>query len=208
MLQCKRCTSFTRCHWSLKDTELFLVHKKGGWLSSLTIQDLLSRVPLILHRSGQMWCFEKKNVAMGFIVVSHTAIDMNWISGNIKAGVGILEHTRMLPKDVPIILRYTITCFASPNGGKLKLNKKRWCLEMKSAPSACRMRNQWEKQTHGQWQLICKRRPCQELGKNFRRKEGGGQPLGPHRQGHARCTWFSGLSLNSDSLVQQPWDCG
>ncbi len=59
---------------------------------------------------------------MGLIVVSHvgTAINMNQISGNIETGGGILEHIRIFPKDVPIILRDAIMCFASANGSKLE----------------------------------------------------------------------------------------
>ncbi len=59
---------------------------------------------------------------MGLIVVSHVGatIDMNRVSWNVETGGGILEHMRMFPKDVPIILRDAITCFASANGSKLE----------------------------------------------------------------------------------------
>jgi hypothetical protein len=55
-------------------------------------------------------------------VVSHVGatIDMNRVSWNVKTGGGILKHIRMFPKDVPIILRDAITCFASANGSNLE----------------------------------------------------------------------------------------
>jgi hypothetical protein len=59
---------------------------------------------------------------MRSIVISHmcSAIHVYRICRNVEAGEGFLKHRIMFTKDVPVILRDTITSFASSNSCKLK----------------------------------------------------------------------------------------
>ena len=120
----KQLRGFHKSRWFPKDAELFLYkknQKRKGGLNRTMIEDLLSKIPSILHWVWHLWCFETKYVRVGLIVVSPvgTMIDMNQVSWNVETGGGILELMRMCPKDIPIILRDAIMCFASANGSKL-----------------------------------------------------------------------------------------
>ena len=49
-----------------------------------------------------------------------TAINVNRIGGNVEGRYGVLEHGGMLSKDVPILLAYAVSAFATSNGSKIE----------------------------------------------------------------------------------------
>ncbi len=49
-----------------------------------------------------------------------SSINVNRICRNIKGRYGVLEHGGMLPKDVPILLAYSVSAFAASDGSKFK----------------------------------------------------------------------------------------
>ena len=59
---------------------------------------------------------------MSFIVISHmcSVIHVYQVGRDVEAGDCVLKHGGMSTKDVPIILRDTITSFAALNRRKLK----------------------------------------------------------------------------------------
>ena len=63
-----------------------------------------------------------KNVAVSLIMISYmrSAINVYRICRNVKAWNWVLKHGDMSKKDIPIILRNTITSFLSSNGCKFK----------------------------------------------------------------------------------------
>ena len=85
-------------------------------------QDLLSRVTLIAKIFGRIRCFDTKDVAVSRIVIRHvrSAINVYRICRNVKIWDWILKHQRMSKKDVPIILRNTVTRLSPSNCGEFK----------------------------------------------------------------------------------------
>ncbi len=49
-----------------------------------------------------------------------TAINVNRIGGNVEGRNGVFEHGGMLSKDVPILLAYAVSAFATSDGSKFK----------------------------------------------------------------------------------------
>ena len=49
-----------------------------------------------------------------------SSINVNRICRNVKGRYGVLEHGGMLPKDVPILLAYSVSAFAASDGSKFK----------------------------------------------------------------------------------------
>ena len=49
-----------------------------------------------------------------------TSINVNRIGRNVEGRYGVLEHGGMPPKDVPILLAYTVSAFATSDGSKFK----------------------------------------------------------------------------------------
>jgi len=55
-------------------------------------------------------------------VIRHMSslINVNRIGRNVEGRYGVLEHGGMLPKDVPILLAYSVSAFAASDGSKFK----------------------------------------------------------------------------------------
>ncbi len=49
-----------------------------------------------------------------------TSINVNRIGWNVEGRYGVLEHSGMLPKDVPILLAYAVSAFAASDGSKFE----------------------------------------------------------------------------------------
>jgi len=55
-------------------------------------------------------------------VIHHmsTSINVNRIGWNVEGRYGVLEHARMPPKDVPILLANVVAAFAASDGSKFE----------------------------------------------------------------------------------------
>ena len=113
-------------HQFPKDAKIFLLKKKrkkkklGGAFECT--KTFLSRVTSIAKTFGRMWSFDTEIFAGSLIIISHmrSAINVYRICRSVKARDLILKHWNMLKKDVPMILRNTITSFLPSNRSKFK----------------------------------------------------------------------------------------
>ncbi len=48
-----------------------------------------------------------------------SSINVNRICRNVEGRYGVLEHGSMLPKDVPVLLAYSVSAFAASDGSNL-----------------------------------------------------------------------------------------
>ena len=110
------------CRWIPKDAKITLLKKKKMGVSFCSSQYLLSMVTLIAWTFGCMWCLDTKIIAVSLIMISYmcSTINVYQICRNVKEWNWILKHGDMSKKDVPIILRNTISSFLSSNGCEFK----------------------------------------------------------------------------------------
>ena len=112
-----------------KNISLEKEEKNGGCCR--VFQDLLSRVTLIARTFRCMWSFDTKIFAVSLVMISHmhSAINVYQICRNVKVWDWILKHRDMSKKNVPIILRNTITSFSPSNRSKFKWTVSK-CIRM------------------------------------------------------------------------------